>query len=483
MDLTPSIYIDGEWTITDSDESFIVRNPADTDDVIGEFQAGTERDVDRAVEAAAAALPAWSSTPAGERASTLREVGGYLEERRSVFAEVLTREEGKPRSEAESEVQRASDIFRYYAGKALDYRGTTKSPPSRNAELYTVREPVGVATVITPWNYPVGIPAWKIAPALATGNTVVWKPAVETASVSRLLLEYFEEAGLPAGVLNAVTGGGEAVGAPLTTHEGVDAVSFTGSTAVGRQVYDAATDDMKRVQCEMGGKNPTVVTESADLELAVDVVAGGAFGGTGQSCTACSRAIVDESVAEEFLENLVRYAEGLEIGPGESDPDVAPQVSASERDGTLKHVERATVEGATLATGGGVPEGERFESGYYVEPTVFTDVEPEMHIAREEVFGPVVAVLTVDGFEEALAVANDVDYGLSASIVTEDLREAHRFLAEIEAGVAKVNEKTTGLAYHVPFGGLKDSSSTTWREQGDAGLDFYTVSRTMYLNY
>ncbi len=477
------IYVDGEWTTADTGETFEDRNPADTDDLVAEFQLAGRSDADRAVSAAAAARADWAGTPAPERGRLLDEVSQRLADRKEELARTLTREEGKTLAESTPEVQRAIDIFSYYAEKARDLGGRRKQASSRDKELYTIKEPLGVAALITPWNYPIAIPSWKLAPALATGNTVVFKPASQAPFVTKKLFETFDAAGLPAGVANYVTGPGSDVGDTFVTHEDVDAVSFTGSSEVGSMLYDQATDDQKRVQCEMGGKNPTVVMPSADLDAAVDIVAGGGFGVTGQACTACSRAIVHTDVHDAFLQQLVTTAEGLDVGAGLEGADMGPQVSESELTTTLEYVDVGQTEGATLETGGGQPTGGEFETGYYVDPTVFSGVTPEMRIAHEEIFGPVIAVLEVTDFEEALAVANDVQFGLSASIVTQDLTEAHRFIDEIEAGVAKVNEQTTGLELHVPFGGYKRSSTNTYREQGDAGIDFYTSIKTAYLNY
>jgi aldehyde dehydrogenase (NAD+) len=476
-------FIDGEWVESETGETFEVRNPADTDAVVAEFQASSSADAERAIEAAADTQEEWAGTPGPKRGVVLRETAKNLDARKEELVETLSEEEGKTLSEARPEVQRAIDIFYYYAGKAADFRGSVKNASAERKNLYTVREPVGVAALVTPWNYPIAIPAWKIAPALATGNTVVWKPASAAPNVGRKIVECLEDGGLPDGALNFVTGSGSEIGDPLTQHDAVDAVSFTGSSEVGHMVYDDATEEMKRVQTEMGGKNPTIVTESADVEEAVDIVGAGAFGVTGQACTACSRAVVHESVYEEFVDGIVEYAEEIELGPGTEDSGMGPQVTESELEGTLDYIEVAQNEGATLATGGGQPEGQEYENGHYVEPTVFSDVAPDMRIAQEEVFGPVLAVIPVSDFEEGMTVANGVHYGLSASIVTDDLTEANRFVDQIESGVAKVNEKTTGLELHVPFGGFKDSSSETWREQGDEGLDFYTISKTVYVNY
>ncbi|SER40292.1 2,5-dioxovalerate dehydrogenase [Natrinema salaciae] len=477
-------YVDGEWVESRSGDTFEVLNPANTDEVVAEFQSSTTEDAEAAIEAAVAAEDEWASTPGPKRGTILEEAAQRLEAQKDELTETLTREEGKTLDEAGGEVQRAIDIFRYYAQKASDLGGTVKSSSGTDTTLYTKREPLGTVGLITPWNYPIAIPAWKLAPALAAGNTAVLKPASAAPTVAWKLIEALDDAGLPAGVANFVAGSGSAVGAPLTDHEGVDAVSFTGSTAVGTAVARDATDDLKRVQCEMGGKNPTVVMPSADVDEAVDIVGAGAFGVTGQACTACSRAIVHEDVYDEFVAGITDYAESIEIAPGVENADMGPHVTNSELEGTLEYVEIAAEEdGATLETGGERLTDGQYDDGYFVEPTVFSDVTNDMRIAQEEVFGPVLAVLRVGSFEEGLEVANDIDYGLSASIVTQDLAEANEFAETVEAGVAKVNEKTTGLELHVPFGGYKDSSTDTYREQGDAGLDFFTSTKTVYMNY
>jgi len=476
-------YVGGEWVESESGDTFEVYNPANTDEVVGEFQASTEADAVEAIGAANEAEDEWADTPGPARGAILREAAANMADRKDELTETLVEEEGKTRSESAGEVQRAIDIFYYYAEKARDLGGTVKSPSGPSKDLYTVREPLGTVGLITPWNYPVAIPAWKIAPALATGNTIVFKPASVAPNVSRKIVECLEEAGLPGGVINYVTGSGSELGDPISGHEGIDGVSFTGSTTVGTIVAQTAADDLKRVQAEMGGKNPTIVTDSADIEEAVEICGVGAFGTTGQSCTACSRAIVYEEVYDEFVDAMVDYAESLEVGPGLDDPGMGPHVSADELESTLDYVEVGQNEGATLEFGGEELSGGDYDSGHYVSPAVFSDVEPDMRIAQEEVFGPLLAVIPADGFEDALAVANDVDYGLSSSIVTDDHSEAEAFIDRTESGVAKVNEKTTGLELHVPFGGYKQSSTNTYREQGDAGLDFFTSIKTVYDNY
>ncbi|WP_042663137.1 aldehyde dehydrogenase family protein [Haloferax sp. ATB1] len=476
-------YCNGKWTGSESGETFEVRNPADPDDVIGEFPSSTADDTRDAVDAAVAAQAAWEDTPAPERGAILRRAASRLESRSDEVAELLAREEGKALPEATGEVGRAVGILYYFAEKALDLGGEVKASSSQDTRLETKTEPLGTVGLITPWNYPIAIPTWKLAPALVTGNTVVLKPASRAPAVAHEVAKCLDEAGLPDGVLNVITGSGSEVGGTLTTHDDIDAISFTGSTVVGQQVGETAAADGKRIQLEMGGKNPTVVMPSADVSTAAEIVSDGAFGGTGQACTAASRAIVHEDVYDEFVDELVAAAEDISIGPALDGYDMGPHVSKSELEGTLDYVDVGVSEGATLETGGSVPEAPRHESGYFVEPTVFSNVSSEMRIAQEEIFGPVVGVIPASSYEEAVTLANDTKYGLSASIVTQDLSEAHQFADDVEAGVVKVNEKTTGLELHVPFGGMKSSSSETWREQGDAGLDFFTTSKTVYLNY
>ena len=476
-------YVDGQWVESESGETFASHNPADTGDVVGHFQRSTRADAEAAIEAAVAAQDAWAGTPGPERGRVLHAAATNLADRKDELTETLAREEGKTRAEAGGEVQRTIDIFNYYAEKARDFGGDVKPASGPDTTLYTIQEPLGTVALITPWNYPIAIPGWKIAPALATGNTIVFKPASLTPNTARKLVECIDDADLPTGVLNMVTGPGSQVGDPFTTHEDIDGVSFTGSSEVGMQVYRDAAEEKKRVQTEMGGKNPTIVMPSADVDEAADIVANGAFGVTGQACTATSRAIVHESIYDEFVDAVVERASAIEVGAALEGGEMGPQVSQSELEGTLDYIDVGDREGATLETGGGTPNGDAYDDGYFVEPTVFSGVENDMRIAQEEIFGPVLGVIQAADFDDALAMANDVDYGLSASIVTQELTEANRFIDEVEAGIAKVNDKTTGVELHVPFGGFKLSSSETFREQGDAALDFYTISKTAYVNY
>ncbi|MDQ2070964.1 aldehyde dehydrogenase family protein [Haloarcula sp. NS06] len=480
MTQTYENYIGGEWT--GSGETQEVTNPADETDVVSTVPVASAADADEAVAAAAAATDEWDGMPGPERGAILRETGEILKSRKDKLAETLTREEGKPLGEAEGEVQRAIDIFYYYAEKARDFGGTVKQPSGGRAGLQTKKEPMGVAALITPWNYPIAIPAWKIAPALAVGNTVVIKPAMQAPTVGAMIVEALDEAGIPDGAINLVCGPGSEVGERLTTHDDVDVVSFTGSASVGEHVYEQATSHGKRAQAEMGGKNPTVVMPSADVDKAADIVGAGAFGGTGQACTATSRAIVHEDVYNEFLDAIVDYAESLEIGDGLDRAGMGPHVSEDELAGSLEYIDIAQSEGATLETGGEELTGGEYDAGNFISPAVFSDVEPDMRIAQEEVFGPVLAVMSVSDFDEGVEVANDIDYGLSASIVTDRIEEENEFIEQSESGVVKVNEKTTGLELHVPFGGLKRSSTNTYREQGDAGLEFFSYIKTVYRN-
>ncbi|MDS0300072.1 aldehyde dehydrogenase family protein [Halogeometricum sp. S1BR25-6] len=480
-------YIDGEWRDSETGETFDVKNPADTSEVVGSFQRSSEADTNGAIDAAASAEDEWADTPAATRGEFLRETAKRMDDREEELTETLVREEGKLRGEANGEVNRAIDIFYYYAERALDYAGERKKGAA-DQNLYYVREPMGVAGLIVPWNYPIAIPCWKMAPALATGNTLVIKPSKEAPNVLRAVFECMDEAadevGVPDGVFNFVSGGGEEVGQAILDHEEVDTVSFTGSRQVGEMIYDQATDDHKRVQTELGSKNPTVVSPSADVQEAAETVASGAFGVTGQACTATERAIVHDSQYEEFVEALVEEAESVEPGFGlDEDSTMGPHVSESELESTLEYVEKGKEEGATLEYGGERLEGDEYDDGYFVQPTVFTDVDNDMDIMQEEVFGPFVGVTTYSDFEEAVELVNDVEFGLSAGIVTDDHTEANRFVDEVDFGVVKVNEATTGLELHVPFGGMNASSSETYREQGEEGMDFFTIIKTVYEDY
>lgn len=472
-------YVAGEWIDSDTNRTFETVNPTAPETVVATYPQSDSDDTERAIEAALDATNGWENTPGPERGQYLTNAGSLLAQRKDTVTELLVREEGKTWSEAAGEVQRAIDIFHYYGAKARDIGGTVKGSSARDTNLYTKRDPLGAVGLITPWNYPIAIPVWKAAPALAAGNTVVIKPASQAPGVVHEIADIFNEVGVPDGVFNVVTGSGSEAGDTIVRHPGIEAISFTGSTSIGETVYDAATEGGKRVQLEMGGKNPTIVSNSADIEEAADLVAAGAFGVTGQACTACSRAIVHTDVHDDFLDAIIERCEAIEPGDGLEDPDMGPHITESELESTMEYISIGQEEGAVLEAGGGRPD----RDGYFVEPAVFSGVDSNMRIAQEEIFGPVISIIVVDNFEEAITVANDVEQGLSASIVTEDHSEANRFVEEVEAGVLKINEKTTGLELHVPFGGVKASSNETYREQGDAGIDFFTTSRTVYDSY
>jgi aldehyde dehydrogenase (NAD+) len=395
----------------------------------------------------------------------------------------MTREEGKTLPEAVGEVKRAINIFRYFGGEGS--RQFTYQVPSEreNVLCYTIRKPLGVVALITPWNFPSAIPAWKIAPALVAGNTVVIKPASLAPLSSYRLIEALHEAGIPPGVINYVTGSGGSVGDALTGNPNIKAVSFTGSTSVGGALYKKVAERRIRVQLEMGGKNPTVVLNDADVDYATDILINGAFFSTGQKCTACSRAIIERSIYEPLVEKLVEKTRKLKVGNGlEAGVQIGPAVDGEQLKTDLEYIEIAKKEGAQLLCGGQRLSGGLYDKGYFIEPTIFSGVNSEMRIAQEEVFGPVLALMVAEDFDEALRIANDVRFGLSASIVSKDLSSVHKFIDRIEAGLITVNLPTAGVEYQLPFGGTKESSFGM-REQGPQALDFYSESRTVYLKY
>jgi len=478
MTATAYQYIDGEWIEGESSDEITVRDPAVPDDPIVAFPGASQEQANAAVEAADAASSSWGTTTPDERDTLLYEVADRIEDSKEELAETLTREEGKPISSSRIEVGRAAEIFRFFASHARTATGDTIPSSDPETFTYTVREPLGVVTLITPWNFPIATPSWKIATALATGNTVVLKPSSETPMIARRLVEILEASGVPDGVVNLVVGAGSTVGDELTTHEAVDGVSFTGSTSTGQYIAETVASRGIPIQTEMGGKNPLVVLPDADIDAAADTAIAGAFGGCGQACTATSRLVVHEDVAEEVTEAVIERAEDLSIGPGIDDPDMGPAVSADENATNFEYIDIARDEGATLLTGGDSPDG--FESGHYIEPTVFTDVDPEMRIAQEEVFGPVLGIIEVSDFEEAVTVANGVDYGLSAAVFTSDMAAAREFTHRAEAGVVKVNDSTTGSQIQMPFGGMKASSSETKKEMGQRAYEFYTHQKVVY---
>lgn len=477
-------FIGGEWTPARSGQTYQTLNPADTREAVAQYPLSGREDARAAIEAATKAYPAWAATTSVARGRILSKASQILESRRTELAELLTREEGKTLAESTGEVQRAIDIFRFFGGLSYTLGGQTIPHDLPQNLLYTVRQPLGVVALITPWNFPVAIPAWKLAPALVSGNAVVLKPASQAPAMSLELARALAEAGLPKGVLNVVIGEGRTVGQELAENPAVVALSFTGSHAVGNGIYQQLARRMARAQMEMGGKNPTIVLADADLDLAATLVVKAGFGLTGQACTATSRAIVERKVLEPFIERLVAKAKALKVGNGlTSGIDMGPAVSRAQLEGNLEYVDIAVKEGAKLLCGGQRLTDGDFAHGWFMQPTVLTDVKPCTRIACEEVFGPVVAVIAAEDFDDAIRIANGVDVGLSASVVTRDFKKAMLYAERIEAGVVKVNQISTGLALQAPFGGVKKSSTDSFKEQGAGAVDFYTKIKTVYLDY
>jgi methylmalonic acid semialdehyde dehydrogenase len=476
-------FIAGQWVESASRKTTDNVNPADTDDIVGTVRLSTREEARSAVEAASEAFRAWRSTPAPARGRIVARAARLMEENKEELARLLTREEGKTVGEARGELQRAINVAEFCAGESRRMNGETIPSELPSNFAYTLRQPHGVVAVVTPWNFPVAIPVWKLAPALVAGNTVVFKPATNTPATAVRITEIFAEAGLPAGALNLILGSGSEAGDEIVSHRAVRAISFTGSNGVGVKLYEQAARRGVRVQCEMGGKNPVVILEDADMSLAVESTAQGAFGSSGQRCTATSRAVVVESVADEFVARVAERARSLRLGNGMDDEtEVGPIVDASQFKSVLSYMDVAREDGAELVCGGAPAVGAGLGKGYFVKPTVFDRVTPDMRIAREEVFGPVLSVLRVKDFDEALQVANDSEFGLSSSVFTQDAASVFRFVDEIETGMTHVNSPTTGGEAHVPFGGIKSTGVGSF-EQGSTALDFYTELKVVYVDY
>jgi len=476
-------YINGEWVVSKSGKTFENRNPANEDDLIGTFQESDHRDVEKAVAAAQAAFEKWRLTPAPKRAEFLYRVGEIMRRDKEKISREMTREMGKVLQEARGDVQEAIDMAYLMAGEGRRLHGVTTPSELPNKFNMAVRMPLGVCGMVTPWNFPIAIPAWKSMPALVAGNTIVIKPASQTPLSVVMLAEAFEEAGLPKGVFNLVTGGGREVGEPLILHNDVKVVSFTGSTEVGRQISIAGAPTFKRLHLEMGGKNVIMVMDDADIDLAVDGSLWGAFGTAGQRCTAASRIVVHKKVYEQFAEKLVGRVKKLKIGNGlDESIDMGPSISAAQIDTVKKYVGIGQQEGATLAVGGEVLSGGDYTRGHFHQPTVFTNVKPDMRIAQEEIFGPVTAVIPCSSLEEAISIGNGVRYGLSSSIYTRDVNNAFIAMRDMYTGIFYVNAPTIGAETHLPFGGVKDTGNGH-REAGVAGLDVFTEWKSIYIDY
>jgi acyl-CoA reductase-like NAD-dependent aldehyde dehydrogenase len=475
--------IDGEWRPSRSGRTFENVNPADTRDLIGLVQSSGPEDVNEAVEAAARAFPGWAATPPPVRGRVLLKAAHLLDARLNEVADLLSREEGKTIAEGKGEVTRAVRILEYFAGEGSRFSGDTIPSERPRVFMYTIREPLGVVALIAPWNFPIAIPAWKLAPALVSGNTVVIKPASQAPLTAVRLVEILHEAGIPKGVLNLVTGSGRDVGDPLVAHPKVRAISFTGSDAVGRTIARKAAERLARVQLEMGGKNPTIVLADADLDTAVDCVLNAAFYSTGQRCTATSRAIVERPILDAFLDRLRARTEKLRIGdPRDPATDIGPAIDAGQLETTLRYLQQGQADGAALVYGGERLTDASHAHGHFSVPAIMTGVRSDSRLGQEEVFGPLLAVMEVADYDEAVRVANDVRFGLSASICTNNLSRAIDYVHRAEAGMIMVNLPSAGVEYHIPFGGMKDSSSGM-REQGPAAIEFFSETKTAYLKY
>ena len=474
-------YIRGEWISVREGREIEVRNPADQDEVIGKGFLASRREAETAIAAAGEALPAWSRMPAPKRGEIVERAADLLRAEQDDVARLLTREEGKTFADARGEIYRAYNVLNYTAGQSRRMGGVTIPSELPKNFAYTVRQPLGVVALITPWNFPICIPAWKIAPALVAGNTVVFKPSSTTPLTAARLVDIFERAGLPPGVLNLLVGSSADVGDLLMSDSRIRGISFTGSTENGTQIYTSCASRGIKAQCEMGGKNPVIVLEDADLDLAADGIVSGAFGSTGQRCTATSRAILQDSIADDMVARLRDRVSKWKVGNG-LDPDVqmGPLVSQQQLKTVQQYIEIGKSEGAKLVTGGGKPSG--VPRGFFIEPTIFDNVRPESRIAREEIFGPVLSVIRAKSYEQAIEFANMSAFGLTSSIYTNDAGRIFDFCERIETGMVHVNSPTMGGEAQIPFGGMK-SSGIGEREQGPSALDFYTDVKVIYIDF
>ena len=475
-------YIAGEWVDAASGETFESTSPANGD-AIGTFPLSGEEDVNRAVAAAKEAFEEWRLVPAPKRGEILFRFGELLRDEKEDLAQLMAREMGKVLAEARGDVQEAIDMAYYMGGEGRRLFGQTTPSELKDKFQMSVRMPIGVIGVITPWNFPIAIPSWKTLPALVAGNTIVFKPATDTPTLGQRYVELLLEAGLPAGVLNIVHGGGGTVGETLVRHPDVRVISLTGSRETGVAVLKAAADGLKHVHLELGGKNAIIVMDDADLDLAVEGIIWSAFGTSGQRCTAASRVIVQRGVYEELQAKLVAAAEKLRLGYGwEDDTDVGPVINQRSLEKIHSYTEIGKDEGAKLLTGGEVASGDGLSDGFYYRPTIFGDVEPGMRIAQEEIFGPTTALIPVDSFDEAIRAANGVKYGLSSSIFTRDVNKAFRAMRDLDTGITYINAGTIGAEVHLPFGGTKDTGNGH-REAGQAALDVFTEWKSIYVDY
>lgn len=473
-------YIDGEWIASETGKTGESKNPARKDEVVGTYQLSNSNDFDKAATAARKAQKAWRKLTGNVRGDYLLKAASIMEERIDDIATAMTLEMGKTFPEAKGETARGVAILRYFAGEGMRSVGDVIPSTDSEALMFTTRVPLGVVGVITPWNFPVAIPMWKMAPALIYGNTVVLKPASETAVTSAKIIECLHDAGIPTGVVNMVTGSGALIGTEMANHQEIDAITFTGSNTVGKQLAQIAVSRGIKYQLEMGGKNPVIVANDADLELAVEATISGGLKSSGQKCTATSRVIVQQDIYEVFKERLLAEVAKITVGDGmDAGTWMGPSASQGQLDTVLSAIEKGKAEGATLLLGGNEVQKDGL-NGYFVEPTVFENVTADMALAKEEIFGPVLALMKVETIEEALELANDSEYGLSASIFTTSIGHMLSFINEMDAGLVRINAESAGVELQAPFGGMKQSSSHS-REQGQAAKEFYTAIKTVFI--
>jgi alpha-ketoglutaric semialdehyde dehydrogenase len=476
-------FIDGEWVEASTGETFENRNPADTRDLVGIFQKSGKADVDNAIEAAKRAFAKWRLVPAPKRAEIVFRAGEMLLERKEEYSRDMTREMGKVLKETRGDTQEAIDTAYYMAGEGRRLFGPTTPSELPNKFAMAVRQPVGVCAMITPWNFPMAIPSWKLLPAIVCGNTCVIKPAQDTPLSTYNLVRTLTDAGIPKGVINIVSGFGSKIGAPLMEHPDVRAISLTGSTDVGRIVGTAAAKNFKHCSLELGGKNPMIVLDDANLDLAIDGGLWGGFGTTGQRCTATSRIIVQKGVYSEFVEHYVARAKALKVGNGlDESVEMGPAVNEGQLKTDLSYIDIGKSEGAKLKCGGNRLDKGDYQYGWFLEPTVFADVDPKMRIAQEEIFGPVVSIIPCDNLEHAIEIANNIEYGLSSALYTKDVNKAFVAMRDLHAGITYINAPTIGAEVHLPFGGVK-ATGNGHREGGFGAIDFYTEWKSIYVDY
>ena len=476
-------FINGKWVDAKSGQTFENRNPANWDDIIGVFPKSGKEDVDEAARSARAAFENWRLVPAPKRGDILRRIGDIMVARKEELARQMTQEMGKVLAETRGDVQEGIDTAYYAASEGRRLFGHTVPSELPNKFNMAIRVPIGVAGIVTPWNFPMAIPTWKIFPALLCGNTIVFKPASDTPATATSLVEVLLEAGVPEGVVNIVHGGGGDVGMNIVRHPDIDLISFTGSTAVGKQISQTAGGMLKRVSLELGGKNAQLVMDDADLGLALDGVLWGAFGTTGQRCTATSRLILHEKIHDVFLEMLIKRAVALKLGDGlKAGVEVGPCINENQRKTVQSYVDVGLKQGAQLVAGGEIPAESGLEKGWFYKPTIFADVKPDHRIAKEEIFGPVLSVIKIKSLDEGVRILNDTIYGLSCSTYTADVNTAFRAIRDISAGITYINAPTIGAEAHMPFGGVKQTGNGH-REGGWTVFEFFSEWKTVYIDY